>query len=115
MRGIVLGQQDMDTALIRLASEQETRRLLTGPRSVDIAGVAAKGQPKDKLAVLRGMMNGDAKLYVNVDGEFFEIGVVREMSLTGGPMLDVTTHADASPRFAPSGLMRVSGSFDASW
>lgn len=103
MRGIVVGQQGIDTALVRLASEAEAAALFSQPQRAVQIEAAVESQPSPYMIV--GM-----DLHVSVGGTFVRVGVCTNV-FVDRPMFDVTAFGDATPQFI-GGLARLRGEFE---
>ena len=107
MRGLVLGQETVDTVLVRMATEDEARQLAALPcgQQVGVAPVAKAGMPPLQDVV------GGAVYARGVDGQFYEVGVVTDLCLERDAF-DVTSMMSAGhTRVMLPGLARVRGSF----
>lgn len=103
LRGVVLGTQCVDEAIVRLASEAEARALAAGPPDVNLSPV-----PQRLRRPAMDLMGGT--LYMQSrDGQYHAVGIVREINVEQR-MIDVTTF-DATARGYIKGLTEVSLSF----
>ena len=96
LRGIVIGQQGIDTALVQIASEAEVAALAQARTEVAVTPVVLGRLPPDG-ALMDAMFS--AEVYVRMpDGSFRPIGMIREANIRQD-RLDVTSYRDAAPVF----------------
>ena len=67
MRGLVLGTQHVDEAIVRLASAEEAAALLAGPPEIGILPVQA-GSPLADAALVQAALHPGAELFVRAAG-----------------------------------------------
>lgn len=94
LRGIVLGMQSVDEAVIRLATEAEARSL-AARREIHIAGALRQASARE-VADMRGrpvFMRDD-------EGEFVEVGRVEHATLESSS-IDITSFGASFREFAP--------------
>lgn len=110
VRGIVIGRESVDTALVRLASEAEARALLDGPKDVTVmpAGDIVGLPIVDLMAGGRGI---GGRVFVELNGKFVEAGRVVDLDARAGTV-ETTAMGDAFRNFIPDGSITIRGTFE---
>lgn len=97
MRGIIVGQESLDTALVRLASVAEAARLLATPGDVHI-GIARDLSSPPALG---------GRVYIESEaGQIVELGIANRVDFRRD-FVDVTGLGDAFARYAPGRGMTI--------
>lgn len=102
LRGIVLDSAGLTDVLVRLASEEEQRRVAAG-QAVGLARLPSSGVARPTADQLF-----DSALYICVGGVFHEIGRATELNVST-EMLDVSTFEN--PGATLPGLRTAHGKF----
>lgn len=96
IRGIVIGRQGLDTALVQIASETEVAALAEAHAAVAVTPVLAPRQPPD-IDLMNALLGGE--VYARMpDGSFRPFGMIRDVRIKYD-QLDVTSFSDTEPRF----------------
>lgn len=106
MRGLVIGQESVDTVLVRLASAREMAEVLAAPEVV--VGVPTAGAASSAWGSLVA-----EDVYIRRADSFLKVGVVTDIYVNHD-RIDVTSRSDRFRRYKP-GLSRAEGRFVVVW